>query len=159
MRSAAIALLLACSTAHAAPVESTTVLVRVAVAEARWTRPIDHSGMWWILQRYAHTRHISIARAADIRVWRWSRPPLWVSQVQPGCREPQFWPSGLNWGRHRPYCLELYAQAVAFLRGRVADPCRGQARGWRTQGPALLKALSLGRKQVWCGPTAVAFVR
>lgn len=119
----------------------------------------DHAAQAHILQRWARRYGPSLERAIELRVWRFSRPPRWVRHVGPSCEQPWGWPRHLSWGRHYSLCVALYARAERFLRGDMADPCRGRARGWRSPGRALRKALRLGREHVDCGATAVAFVR
>lgn len=144
----------------AAPLDSDAraALVRVALAEARWSER-DHAAMWHVLQRFASRFGLTLQAAIRLRVERFSRrPPRWITRVESSCVEPIGWPASLSWGRHSDSCWALYARVDAFLRGLLEDPCAGRALGWRSPA-ALPEALARGRRQVWCGPTANRFVR
>ena len=106
---------------------------------------------------FAAERGMSLRRAAYLRVWRHSRPPRWVRELQVDCRQPPSWSGRWSWPAND--CRELVARARALLRGEVADPCRGQATGWRAHGRALRRALQFGYVTVECGATLHAFVR
>jgi hypothetical protein len=130
-------------------------LVAACVAEVRWQRPVDCAAQWHILARYAAEHGTSIATATRVLVWRWSRPPAWVLELGPACRQPSSWPDRLRWSAHAPLCRALYARARAFLAGRVADPCP-TARGWRAPHSAIA-LLASGRRRANCGDTANVF--
>lgn len=129
------------------------------VAEARWLRASDHAAMAWIVARYAQRHGLTLERAIERRVWRYSRPPRWTRALNATCAQPRGWPRRLSWAAHADECRELYARAQRFLRGELGDPCRGKALGWRRPGRALQVALARGRTVVYCsGDTANTFV-
>ena len=135
-----------------------TVLVRVWVAEVRWTSERAQAGMAHVLERWATGKRTELAAAADALVWAHSNPPSWIRQLEPGCAQPRGWPRRWRWSRHEGLCLALYERAGAFLAGAVADPCRGKADGWRSPGKATRRALRRGYRRVWCGRVPVVFV-
>lgn len=138
---------------------SAVALVRMWVAESGWRQLRDHAAQAWILRRWAERTGRSLPDAVGLRVWAFSRPPAWARRIGPRCEQPRGWPARWRWSAHEDDCRLLFARAEAFLRGELTDPCRGRALGWRSPGRALQVALSLGRKEVSCGRTAVRFVR
>jgi len=144
---------------RAVAVDSRTTLVRTTLAEARWSARDAHA-IWHVLGRWSRRMGFPLAVAVDLRVGRFSRkPPRWITRVQPDCSEPAGWPARLSWGQHYSRCVALYADAGAFLRNELPDPCGGRAAGWRAPGAAFLAALELGRRPVACGRTVNRFVR
>jgi len=144
--------------ARAAGALAITTLMRVWVAESRWTADRDHDIQAHVLLRYARRAHVSLAVAADRLVWRFSRPPRWVRQLTPACMQPRSWPARLRWSSHRPLCLALAERAAGLLRGDISDPC-AEVSGWRSPGRALARAERRGFERVDCGVTRVVFVR
>jgi hypothetical protein len=144
--------------ARAAGALEVTTLIRVWVAESRWTADRDHDIQAHVLLRYARRAHVSLAVAADRLVWRFSRPPRWVRQLTPACVQPRSWPARLRWSAHRPLSIALRERAAGLLRGEISDPC-GEASGWRSPGRALVRAERRGWERVDCGVTHTVFVR
>ena len=149
MRTVAVLLALALgpSAAHA-EIDDATRLVRVALAEARWSTR-DRDAIWHTLGRWQRRTGKSLRLVIHERVTRFSRrPKAWITRVEPSCRLPAGFPAWLSWGAHSSSCWAYYAAAGAFLRGELADPCRGRAEGWRSPA-ALPSALARGRRLVW----------
>ncbi len=130
-------------------------LLLVFVSEAGWGPTTDHSAMYHVLERHAAQHDQSVQRSADQLVWRFSRARAtrpWLNRLYPGCARPAGYPR-----KHFPreQCLELVALARRALAGELEDPCRGLARGWRSPGRALRRAMRRGWQPLSCGQHVV----
>jgi hypothetical protein len=133
-------------------------LMRVFVSEAGWKARADHLAMAAILQRYARRTGSTLVDAIATRVWAHSnalqaRP--WLTRLDQDCEAPYGFPG--RWENYEPRCRRVAeTAAMALATGPWRCP---RAKGWRSYGAPLQKALGLGYEQVSCAGNVVAYVR
>lgn len=117
------------NTAHT---ETVQVLVQGALFEGTWNR-IDYAAQWHTHRRRAAAAGVPIVdmiRSYDsgfnVELSPQSR---WKMNVTQECEEPVGWPIKLEgqWSSYVRRCRRLYADAEAFLQGKLPDPTRGRA--------------------------------
>lgn len=112
----------------------TTLLVQVAYAESVH----DRVALWHVLARRAAaagvsleqmaTRYVSLLRPAGASLPR----GRWVRQVTADCARPAALPASEPWSRAQ--CERVAADAEAFQRGELADPCEHAPTQWGMRG-------------------------
>jgi len=144
---------------------SVALLVRMWISESGWDSARDHAAQGSIM--VAAAEKSDLRTAIHRRVDRFSlanvRHP-WLVEIDSSCRAPILYPG--KWPVEK--CRILVDRAIDLLQGRIADPCRGKATGWRAKwapklhgkrkSKALRKALKKGYTRVWCGRTNNAYV-
>jgi len=140
--------------------DSRSELLRVLVAESRWNTTRSHAAMLHVLRRFAIRHDLTATGAADRLVWAYSNAQAdhpWIRYLSGSCERPDYYKG--TWPRDK--CLRVVDFIDSFESGRVADPCAGQASGWRSpKSKALRYALRHGYRRVRCvGGTTLAFVK
>jgi hypothetical protein len=150
------------------PPERVEAVARICVGEAGWdVASGDCAAIAALLVRRAERlglRPRAMARAYSRSYFgdprRLLRRPwiasLTLARAEPGSTAPRGWPSRLPWGRYRRRWAAVVAHAREALRGRVADPCGGEADHW---GAPSLDRRALGWQRLDCGPTRNVFWR
>ena len=114
-------------------------LARAMVAEAGWTKTIDHAAIAHVLGRRwnrAKQRFPNLRFEAQIRGYcsglyrmRTSRH-IWLHNLT-GSKMPLGWPvNRVSWDRHKPLWKAALERAKRYFEGELVDPCRGKAWNW-----------------------------
>jgi hypothetical protein len=105
-----------------------TTMVRASVAEADWN-PVDRAANWHSQARTARSKGITLREQLEAYCSAFEVEPTprlrWVLALERSCTEPPSWPDNLRWSRWEPKCHRAFADAEAFLRGELRDPCPG----------------------------------
>lgn len=148
-------------------------LARIAVSESGWDGKRDRAAIWHVLSRRAERhgmRLTSMARAYSSRVFDTERTDArrWIASLDARHAlrtggAPEHFPERLPWRIYRSRWSSILAQADAFLRDHVRDPCGDQAPDhWGMSLPGSIdyrRATSAGWERVDCGDTHNAFWR
>lgn len=132
-----------------------TVMARVAIAEAGWSRR-DHIAIGYVNVRRARTLGVDPAEMA-VRYSTAARGGHWAMRL-PKRRPsvPPVLPRGVG-----PWWSGGFAGAVddsrLILAGAIPDPCRGQANHYGAPGANAAAAAARGWKRIDCGPTETVF--
>ena len=111
------------------------VLAMAAVGECDFLLPDCHAATWFTLDRRLNdivkprwpSRTLDWMTIAYCAVFRGKMDPRkrWVRGLLASGDKPDGWPTNLDWDRYAPKWAAIYERAGAFLRGEVADPCKG----------------------------------
>jgi hypothetical protein len=113
------------------------------VAEAGWKAETDHIAIAYVLARrweamkgrYPKIRFLDMIRAYCAGLEPTNRTPTprqkWVRSLSLDMSTPDNWPSEhVSWERHKKFWKAALNRSDQWVRGKLVDPCNGEAWHW-----------------------------